>query len=77
MSEDTPKQYQVAAPYVQVRVPNWGLKTHAVGISQWACMGFKQNAVLPQDAHPDDIARLLTLEVPGGGGPMLVEFPAG
>jgi hypothetical protein len=39
-------------------------------------LGFTQNAILPAETHPDDVARLLAAKVPGPfGGPMLAELP--
>jgi hypothetical protein len=76
-SEETPKRYQVRGAYIYARVPN-GMVGWA-GRSKWQVSGFPQNAMLPPEIHPDDLAHLLTLTVDGKleGDPMLVEFPAG
>lgn len=75
MSEDAPpKRYQVCAAYVQVRVPNSGAGYY--GRTPWMHRGFNQNAILPPETHPDDIAHLLATTAPGKlGGPMIEELP--
>jgi hypothetical protein len=70
-SEPTQK-YQVVAPYVTCRVPNTGFAR-----GTWLVVGFNQNAIIPADAHPDDIAHLLSGGVlDPNPKPMIVAWPA-
>jgi hypothetical protein len=68
------RRYQVNAPCVTIRVRNG---PGAAVRGAWQLVHIYQYGLVPSDAHPDDIARLLSKRTPGpdgrgGGRPMLI-----
>jgi hypothetical protein len=73
-----PRRFQVAAPYIQVRVPNINGTRSGFRVSAWLSMGAKQGKVLSEDeVHPDDLAHLLQARLTPalGGGPLIEQLP--
>jgi hypothetical protein len=59
--EARPRQYRVHAPQVSLRVPRSpnGLAAGAAAETSWRTIELRGGDRVPEDAHPDDIARLL------------------
>jgi hypothetical protein len=59
--EARPRQYRVHVPHVSLRVPRNpnGLAAGAAAETSWRTIELRGGDRVPEDAHPDDIARLL------------------
>ena len=61
-AETGPQRYRVRAPYVTIRVPR-GPNDAAAGaqsaVNPWQLVTRHRGDLVPEDAHPADVARLL------------------
>ena len=59
--EARPRQYRVHAPHVSLRVPRSpnGLAAGAAAETSWRTIELRGGDRVPEDAHPDDLKRLL------------------
>jgi len=67
--EAGPQRYRVRAPLVTYRVPR-GPNDPAGGaqaaVNPWRLSGGRQGDMVAEDAHPDDVARLLRRRIDSG-----------